>query len=136
MKKPFDNQELFLRVQGLIANRERVFERAKQLVIGIEDDSKKERTQSPAPEDDFLQKLHAAFPLDSDLSTANLDDVAVKLAMSKRSVQRKMQLHGISWREYKQLRKLRIAMVLLRDPKNRVAMVAEQAGYRSAAHFS
>lgn len=87
-------------------------------------------------EDEFLQKLHAVFPTDSELSAASLDAAAVKLAMPKRTVQREMQRIGISWREYKRLRKLRIAMDLLRDPKNRVAMVAEQAGYSSAAHFS
>jgi len=136
MGKPFDNQELLLRVQGLIANRKRVFERVKRLVVGLKDESQGKQTQDKVFEDDFLQKLHAAFPTDSELAAAGLDDAAVKLAMSKRSVQREMQRIGISWREYKRLRKLRIAMELLRDPKNRVAMVAEQAGYSSAAHFS
>ncbi len=136
MGKPFSNEELLLRVQGLIANRERVFERVKHLVVGLQDESHGKQTQDQVVEDAFLQKLHAAFPTDSELLAASLDGAAAKLAMSKRSVQREMQRIGISWREYKRLRRLRIAMDLLRDPKNRVASVAEQAGYSSAAHFS
>lgn len=136
MEKPFDNHELLLRIQGLIQNRERVLDRVKRMVIGMEDGGQEEHAQLPSTEDDFLQKLHGIFATDQDLSAASLGDVAVKLAMSKRSVQREMQRLGISWREYKRLRKLRIAMDLLRNPNNRVSMVADQAGYRSAAHFS
>ena len=88
MGKPFDNQELLLRVQGLMANRER------------------------------------------------LDVAAGRLAMSKRSFQREIQRLGISWREYKRMRKLRFAMDLLRDPTKRIGIIAEKAGYNSPAHFS
>ncbi len=135
MEKPFNNQELLFRVQGLIANRERVVEQVKRLIIGLPEEPERQ-SREPRTEDAFLEKLHAAFASAAELSTAGLDDVAERLAMSRRSVQREMQRLGISWREYKQLRKLRLAMDLLRNPGNRVATVAERAGYGSAAHFS
>jgi len=136
MEKPFNNQELLLRVQGLIANRERVVEQVKRLIIGGLPEGPEQQLREPVTEDAFLEKLHSAFATEVELSSAGLDDVAERLAMSRRSVQREMQRLGISWREYKQLRKLRLAMDLLRDPGNRVATVAEQAGYGSAAYFS
>ncbi len=136
MDKPFSNRELLLRVQGLIANRERVAAQVKRLIIGTVTGELEEELPENTDEDEFLQKLHAAFTTETELSAADLADVADRLAMSKRSVQREMQRLGISWREYKRLRKLRLAMDLLRDPGNRVATVAELAGYGSAAHFS
>jgi signal transduction histidine kinase/DNA-binding response OmpR family regulator/ligand-binding sensor domain-containing protein len=136
LTKPFENQELLLRVQGLLANRDRVFERVKHLVIDLENETQNEKSQSLATEDAFLQKLHKAITTGSDLASITLSDAADKLAMSKRSFQREMQRRGISWREYKRMRKLRFAMDLLRDPTVRIGMVAEKAGYSSAAHFS
>ena len=138
MSKPFDNHELLVRIHGLISNRERVFRRAKQVVLGMGSETKqsKKGQHVKIAEDDFLQKLHVSLDDDLDLSSITLDDVAGRLAMSKRSFQREMQRLGMSWREYKQLHKLRIAMDLLRDPTNLVGTVAEQAGYSSSAHFS
>jgi len=136
MGKPFDNHELLLRVQGLITNRERVFERVKRLVIGVENETGKSEQQLHTPEENFLEKLHTALSTSNNLSSMTLGDVASKLAMSTRSLQREMQRLGISWREYKRLRKLRVAMDLLRNPASRVKNVAEEAGYSSAAYFS
>ncbi len=137
MGKPFDNRELVMRIQGLIANRERVFARAKYLVFGRQDTADtKGQAQVVSTEDAFLEKLHIALPPDVNLSMITLENAASRLAMSTRSFQREMQRIGISWREYKRLRKLRIAMDLLRNPANRIGTVAELAGYSSAAHFS
>lgn len=134
MEKPFDNKELLLRVQGLIANRERVFQRVERQLTSL--DTKAETESIQAGEDEFLHKLQATFPETSQLVSTSLEDVAGELAMSTRAIQREMQRLGISWREYKKLRIIGMAMDLLRDPRNRIGMVAEATGYNSAAHFS
>jgi len=135
---PAKNKELLIRMEGLIANRERVFDRARQVVLDLERQGVGggEKPEVHREKDAFLQKLHRVMENEIDLSTVSLDKAAAAMAMSKRSFQREMQRTGMSWREYRQLRRLRAAMDLLRDPANRIGMVAEKTGYSSAAHFS
>lgn len=137
LSKPFSNKELRLRVAGLLANREKVLDRAKQIIL--HDSVNGERADDPVTEsreDEFLVKLNAALGQDLDVASLTLDEAAARVAMSKRSLQREMERVGISWREYKRLRRIRFAMDLLRDPRIPVGDVVEQSGYGSAAHFS
>ena len=138
MSKPFRNRELLVRIQGLIDNRERVANQARKSILGLKKESAADVdiSSSENGEDPFLQKLHAVMNGDIMLSTVTLEDIAIHMGMSKRSFQRGMQRLGINWREYKQLYRLRLAMDLLREPANRVGMVAEKSGYSSSAHFS
>jgi transcriptional regulator GlxA family with amidase domain len=80
--------------------------------------------------------LNAALGQDLDVASLTLDEAAARMAMSKRSLRMEMERVGISWREYKRLRRIRFAMDLLRDPRIPVGDVAEQSRYGSAAHFS
>lgn len=137
LSKPFSNKELRLRVAGLLANREKVLDRAKQIIL--HDSVNIDRTGDPvaeSQEDEFLVKLNAALSQDLDVVSLTLDEAAARMAMSKRSLQREMERVGISWREYKRLRRIRFAMNLLRDPHIPIGDIAEQSGYGSAAHFS
>jgi AraC-like DNA-binding protein len=132
MGKPFKNKELLLRIYSLLANRERVFSRAKRIVLNMNSDSE----ETLGSEDPFLEKLHETMAGKDNISSITLEEVANQLAMSKRSFQREMERLGISWREYKRLRKLRYAMDLLKNPAYQIGEIAEKAGYSSAAHFS
>ncbi|TKB11832.1 two-component regulator propeller domain-containing protein [Desulforhopalus sp. IMCC35007] len=137
MGKPFKNKELLLRIYGLLANRERIFSRAKRIVLNMKADSEERADDDNSVyEDPFLEKLHGAMAVHDNISSITLEEVASQLAMSKRSFQREMERLGISWREYKRLRKLRYAMDLLRNPNTQIGEIAEKAGYSSAAHFS
>lgn len=137
MGKPFSNRELLLRVTGLLANRDRVLANAGRLILNI-DSQNTDRAEAGSSkiEDEFLQKLHKVLDDREKISSISLEDIAGELAMSTRSFQREMERLGISWREYKKLRRLRYAMDLLRDPDNKIGVIAENAGYSSAAHFS
>jgi ligand-binding sensor domain-containing protein/signal transduction histidine kinase/DNA-binding response OmpR family regulator len=137
MGKPFKNKELLLRIYSLLANRERIYARAKRIVLNINSDNEKAAgSDTLGNEDPFLGKLHAAMAFKENISSITLEEVASQLAMSKRSFQREMERVGISWREYKRLRKLRYAMDLLKNPVYQIGEVADKAGYSSGAHFS
>jgi AraC-like DNA-binding protein len=137
MGKPFKNKELLLRIYGLLANRERIFSRAKRIVLNMKADSEEcAGCDNSDNEDPFLEKLHGAMVVHDNISSITLEEVASQLAMSKRSFQREMERLGISWREYKRLRKLRYAMDLLKNENFQIGEIAEKAGYSSAAHFS
>lgn len=135
--KPFSNEELRLRVGGLLANRESVLRRTRQL---IQQSSEKLVKSVSRPEQsfekEFLAKLDRVFCEDQDFVSLSLEDAAKELAMSKRSLQREMERAGISWREYKLFRRMKVAMELLSGSDKRVGEIAELTGYSSVAHFS
>jgi ligand-binding sensor domain-containing protein/signal transduction histidine kinase/CheY-like chemotaxis protein len=135
--KPFKNKELIVRVESLLANRERVFARARRNILKLSLDNRQEAVKKKGDvEDQFLVNLNAAMDAGPKGAAMALDEIASKLALSKRSFQREMERLGISWREYKRLYKLRYAMDLLQDPSNQIGEIAEKAGYSSSAHFS
>lgn len=137
LEKPFSNKELLLRVGGLLSNREKVLERTKQILL--KESEPKTTTDSSSAKnngDDFLAKLGTVLREDREISSLSLDEAAKKMAMSKRSLQREMERLGISWREYKKIRRMRLAMDLLREPEKPIGDVADETGYSSVAHFS
>lgn len=135
--KPFKNKELIVRVESLLANRERVFARARRNILKLNTVDRKDTGQKEGEgEDRFLASLNMVMDEVPKGTGVALDEIATKLAMSKRSFQREMERLGISWREYKRLYKLRYAMDLLQDSAHQIGEVAEKAGYSSSAHFS
>jgi len=135
--KPFNNQELLLRVNSLLSNREKMLVHAKQVILNMFPSSEGQGRESlPRKEDDFLESLNSKLGGDQAVSLMSLDEAANKMAMSKRSLQREMEQVGISWREYKRFRKIRFAMGLLVDKEKQIGDIAVATGYSSAAHFS
>ena len=135
--KPFSNKELLLRVTGLLSNREKMLNRAKHIILENPEISKKtDKLPAKHLEDDFFAKLNKRLGEDKAVALMTLDEAAGKMAMSKRSLQRKMERAGISWREYKRFRRIRYSMDLLVDKSRQIGNVAELAGYASTAHFS
>jgi len=135
--KPFNNRELQLRVDTLLANRERMLAYVMQSIFNTPySDVGRGNDQLHKVEKDFLATLDEKLGENQAVSKMSLEDAAVKMAMSKRSLQREMESIGISWREYKRLRRIKFAMELLADKERQIGDVAEMTGYSSAAHFS
>ncbi len=128
-----------MKVASLLENRMKTIARAREIVLEqpIRDDRYRaniEETQ-PTERQFFLEKLHEVLESDKEVATLTLDEVATKMAMSKRSLQREMGKVGTNWSEYKKLRKIRYAMELLRNTTHNIGEVAELSGYSSTAHF-
>ena len=132
--KPFKNIELQMKVAGLLENRLKTMARAQKTVLSqpakegfYPVDTKKAQS--------ILEKLQEVLQSDKEVASLSLDEVARKMAMSKRSLQREMGKVGLNWSEYKKLRKIRYAMELLRNTDHNIGVVAELSGYSSTAHF-
>lgn len=80
--------------------------------------------------------LHGLFIILTVLENEKNKLTGLSLAMSKRSLQREMERAGISWREYKRFRRMKLAMVLLKEKEHQIGEVAEMTDYSSTAHFS
>lgn len=98
---------------------------------------------SPLPEwallaqgDAMLARLHEVTEDPVVLRGLTLADVAQRLAVSTRSLQRYFERRGMGWRDYKRLRQLRHAMDLLLTTDARVADIADSVGFASASHFT
>lgn len=88
------------------------------------------------PTSPFLVRLLMATADSVELADLVLADAAARLGLSERSLQRRLKREGLTWREYKQLRRLRQAMALLRFTDLGVAEIAGKIGYGSVSHFS
>lgn len=135
--KPFRNSELQLRVESLLTNRENMLNHVMQSIFHTPYNANSHEEQvTPEGEKEFLAILDEKLGANEVISKMSLDDAAARMAMSKRSLQREMENNGISWREYKRLRRIKFAMELLADKEKNISEVSEISGYSSVAHFS
>jgi signal transduction histidine kinase/ligand-binding sensor domain-containing protein/DNA-binding response OmpR family regulator len=137
--KPFDPDELLLRVRNLIEARRVAAQRAARLLeTAAAPEAAAEMplavVHSPR-EQAFLARLEAAATkgyADTEFSVA---DLAAQVAMSERQLQRKVRaLLGISPADYLREVRLRRAAELLRAGHS-ATRVAMDTGFASASHF-
>lgn len=137
--KPFDPDELLLRVRNLIEARRVAAQRAARL-LETATTAAGDAGATPAPlhsprEQAFLARLEAAATkgyADTEFSVA---DLAAQVAMSERQLQRKVRaLLGISPADYLREVRLRRAAELLRAGHS-ATRVAMDTGFASASHF-
>jgi DNA-binding response OmpR family regulator/two-component sensor histidine kinase len=130
--KPFDDEELLLRVGNILGAREIIRNKFAEGVFDNDDSgqgfSKRDRV--------FLAKLDTV--LESHLSDTKFrtDVLTSEMAMSERNLQRKLKaLTGRTPGQYLRTYRLKKALVLLRDgiPVN---SVADRVGFSSPAYFS
>ena len=137
--KPFDADELRLRVRNLIEARQIAAQRAAR---GVYDeassiaatDAADTITQSPR-ERAFLERLLTAAQAGYASSDFGVADLAGRVAMSERQLQRKLRaVLGVSPAEYLRELRLQRAAALLRAGQP-AANVAFEVGFATPSHF-
>ena len=132
LTKPFDDEELMLRIANLLSARDALKRRySRQLFDGS--DVGHDLGQR---EQQFLDKLQAVLESNHSNSDFRVDQLSKEMAMSDRQLQRKLKaLIGHSPAEF--LRNFRLTMALkkLREG-TQVGLVAEAVGFSSQAYFA
>ncbi len=132
--KPFNRNELLLRAAALIKNRELSRIKAKQLILSIDDNVQAPRTERI--ESDLFERIREATGPLEDFLDMSQEDVAGKMNMSKRTLQREFNAVGIKWVEFKRLQQVRYSMELLRNTQLSISDVAARCGFSSSSYFS
>lgn len=137
--KPFDADELRLRIRNLIESREIARQRAARRVYDmgrpIADTGAVDEAAHGPREQAFLERLRAAALRGHAESAFGVAELAARVAMSERQLQRKLRaLLGVSPAEYLRELRLQQAAVRLRrgEPAGNVAM---DVGFASPSHF-
>jgi signal transduction histidine kinase/CheY-like chemotaxis protein/streptogramin lyase len=137
--KPFDMEDFLLRVRNLIESRQILRRRAGRLLYSepaasVDPDSRPDDGLGPR-ERSFLGRLHAAaLAGHADLSFG-VRELAGRVAMSERQLQRKLRsLLGVTPAEYLRELRLQKSTVLLRKGEA-PASVALGVGFSSQSHF-
>jgi len=132
LTKPFDDEELSLRIENLLSARDAVRRRySRQLFDGeFVDEDLDEREQK------FLDKLQAVLEQNFADSELRIDQLSSAMAMSDRQLQRKLKaLVDHSPAEYLRNFRLTVATQKLKSG-TQVGIVAEEVGFSSQAYFA
>ncbi|GAB3321969.1 hypothetical protein GCM10027299_17120 [Larkinella ripae] len=129
LTKPFDQQELQLRVANLLRYQESLRQYHKRQLDHAEN------LQLPVSENPFLSQLYQTMEKHLDDAKLSVEDLAVGLAMSSRTLNRKLSsLLGMTVSEFIRTYRLRKAATLLRAG-HPVAETAYMVGFESPSYF-
>jgi transcriptional regulator GlxA family with amidase domain len=132
LEKPFNKEELFIRLRKLVEQRRKLRERYASFVLPRSSDNEQYRM-----EDSFMEKLHASFQEnlgDEDFGIEQLCDI---MAMSRAQLYRKFKaLTNRTIIDYLNSFRLHRARQLLQESDLNVTQVAYQVGFKNLSHFS
>lgn len=133
--KPFNPDELKLRICKLVAYRSMLRGKYSQLLMDGRDISKE--PDAPEQEKNFLAELNRCISSHISLSNLNSEMIAKTMCLSKSQLNRKVKsLTGMSTSAYiKQLRLAR-AQMFLKDPKKTIGDIVMMCGFESASYFT
>lgn len=129
--KPFDTEELQLRVRNLIASRQQLrrqfTEPAEQAIID---------PQLNAIDRAFLEKVYAILDTHLDNEQFSVDVLAEEIGMSRRHLNRKLSaLTDLSANPFIRNYRLQKALLMLQRQEGNVSEVALATGFSSTAYF-
>jgi len=132
ISKPFDAEELQVRVRNLITQRKKLRELFRKQLIKPESP-----TDKRVPGDKLIKRLLETFEknyFDYDFS---VDDMGKELLMSRAQFYRKVNaLTGSSPNELLRLFRLRKAATLLESGDLNITSIMYEVGFRSTSHFA
>ena len=133
--KPFNPQELNVRVGNLLEQRQLLREKYRQAVASGSTES--EQVLSKV-ERDFLNKLVEVVGQQIDAGKFDIESVASRMCLSSRQLNRKVsQITGDSTAAYvMRLRMTRARRIMAQHPGQSIAEVAMDCGFDDSAYFS
>lgn len=131
LSKPFNIEELQLRVKNYFLQSERLRIRAKTDILSPENSSR-----SPDYNTAFKRQMDQIVLSNLDNSNLKVEDIAQELAMSKSTLNRKMKaIFGLSCNEYCRQFRLSESLRYLKDG-NSVAQTSYLVGFDNPSYFS
>ena len=132
--KPFNEEELLVRIEHLISNRQRLQKRYQKGITSI---SMYTRNSKYQLEDDFILKIQNAVLDHLDDETFDTDKLCKHLGISASQLYRKLKaITGKSTAIYIRSIRLATAFELLRQTDKPVSEIAYEVGFKDAAYFS
>ncbi|TXE09147.1 response regulator [Gelidibacter salicanalis] len=132
INKPFNTNELLLKIQNIIISREYIISKYRKEVI-----SRPEDFIEKSQDEQFLESLVANVNLRLDDSNFKMDDLVAPLNMSYSSIYRKCQsLTGHSLVDFVRLLRLKKAAVLIAKHGYTVSETAFKTGFNDPKYFS
>lgn len=142
LSKPFSIPELKLRLQNLTSRQQKLADHYRHLFMlpDRSNDSSVSSTGFPKPTDEtthpFLVRIHALLDQHLDDSTIGVDWLANQLAMSRRTLNRKIQsLIQLAPADLIRQYRIRKAVEFLQRGHN-VAETADRVGFSTPSHFT
>jgi AraC-like DNA-binding protein len=130
--KPFNSQELTLRIQNLLATRERMREKfSKAITVNPSE------LVTSSLDEKFLQKALSIVEQNMQEGEINAAVFCDEMAMSRANVHRKLKaLTGQSVTQFMMSVKLKRAAQLLRQNAGSVSEIAYQTGFNNLSYFT
>ncbi len=130
--KPFNNQELVIRVQNLVQQREKLRQKYSSDAIL---DAKKVTLSST--DERFWQKVETVLKQQLTESDFNVERFGKHLNMSRMQLHRKLKaLTGLSTSAFIRKQRLKLAVSLIRERNTDISEVAYAVGFNNSAYFS
>ncbi len=134
LMKPFDKEELFVRLEKLLELRKALQQKHSASIINI---SKPEKNLPPSLEEIFLQKISLA--IDEHLNDSNLTNAILckKLHLSNMQLYRKLKaLTGKTPTLFIRSYRLQKSLELLKNTSLNISEIAYDVGFSDPAYFS
>ena len=138
LTKPFHKEELEVRVQSLLEQRNRL-QLHYQSLYGIVEQNTNGRPaiSMSEPENAFIQKVRSIIQTHLDDATFGVDQLCHKIAMSNSQLYRKLKAQiGLSAHELLQSIRLSHAKSLLKSTDDTISQIAYQCGFNDPEYFS
>jgi signal transduction histidine kinase/ligand-binding sensor domain-containing protein/DNA-binding response OmpR family regulator len=132
LEKPFSLEHLFVRIDNLLKNRERIRR------IYLEKPQMQVSSLAVSPVDNqFLEKLNAFIEENLINEQLSVDLIAVEMGMSNSSLYRKVKaVSDLSPVDFIRMARLKKAVRLMQSGEKRIGEIAYQVGFSSPAYFS
>ena len=135
MTKPFKMKELLLRIDNMIANRQRITREFKQQSI---EEVKVKNVTMPSPDNEFLEKAMTCVHNHLDDSDYDRDSFASDMGMSASSLYNKLRaVTGMNATSFiRDIRMKEACRLAKSTPGIRVSDLAYSVGYKDPKYFS
>lgn len=131
--KPFDADELIVRITNLIGQRKQLRERYSKQVISVHPDE----ITTPSSEQEFIKNVRGIIEDNIDNELFAVTELANAVHLSRSQLHRKLKsLTGQAPNELVRNYRLERALQLLQQHSGSVADIAYQTGFSSPAYFS
>ena len=132
LPKPFDLEELTVRVENLINQRKKLKERfLKEALFGLD------KISSNTVEHEFVEKITEIINRNIDNAEYTVDNFAHDIGMSRAQLFRKVKAWtNITPHNFIRLCRLKKAALMLKEKSHNVTEAAFAVGFKSVSHFS